>query len=76
MKRLFTIGMAMVFLGVFTGLNFAQDNSMAKPKRVHTRPSYSGPKKEYSQKKFVGPRFHRNLNHMSANSPSVPVTVR
>ncbi len=76
MKKIFTIGMVMMFLAVFAGMSFAQDNSTAKPKRVHTRPAYTGPKKEYSKKKFVGPRFHRNLNHKPAGSASAPVTVR
>ncbi len=66
MKKIFNIGMIMMFLAAFTGMSFAQDNSTAKPKRVHTRPPYTGPKKEYTKKKFVGPRFHRNLKHASA----------
>ncbi len=75
MKKIFTIGMAMMFLAVFAGMSFAQDNTVPYNKARHSRPPHQVKRGDISKlrPKFLAPS---RLKHKPAGSNSAPVTVR
>jgi hypothetical protein len=66
MKKYFVIGMALFFLAATLSL------AAAKPRRTHSRPPYSGPKKEVKAKRTPPPFLAKVTPNRTPGKFNVP----